>query len=488
MSIGKPVSSLLANLPHTTLTQEDVCVGGLEYSSRSVKDGDLFFCIPGTRVDGHDFAADAVSRGAAALVVQRPLELDIPQYIVQDSREALALASAAFFDHPSQQLALMGITGTNGKTTTSFLLEWICRYAGLSTGLLGTVEWRVADQVLPAAHTTPESFDLQSMLGTMRDKGVQAVAMEVSSHAIDLHRIDGCSFKVLGFTNLTQDHLDYHHDMETYAAVKTRLFTDYPCGSYAISIDDELGARIARMLQDRGANVITVGICDDAYIHPLLMGFAPRHIQLELSIGAQKRVFRLPLVGRFNIQNAMLALAMALQAGIDLDSAIDALRNAPQVPGRLERVHCAKELGFSVFVDYAHTPDAVSKASRVLKDITPGRLITVFGCGGDRDRTKRPLMGTAALEGDFAIVTSDNPRTEDPLAIIADILPGMQGADDRMLVQPDRHLAIREAIHMAKPGDTVLLAGKGHEDYQIIGTVKHPFDDRVVAAQEMDAL
>lgn len=488
---SKNLSSLLKDIPYTALRSNNIEVSGIAYASDKVVPGDLFFCVVGARFDGHDFAEKAVENGAAALVVERFLLVDIPQFKVRDTRSALASASAAFFDYPSDSLDIIGITGTNGKTTTSYLCEWIAQKAGKKTGLIGTVETRIADARFHAVHTTPESYDLQALLARMVEAGVDTVAMEVSSHAIDLGRIEGIQFCVAAFSNLTQDHLDYHHDMEEYFEVKSRLFIESCADAFAICIDDEYGSRLVGLLEDMPRPLMTCGFSELADVHPLEGSSICYHSGSTDCIFATPAgvcELHLPFVGRFNVQNALLATTIGLLCGIDLETIAAALESAPQVPGRLERVCGCEGRGFSVLVDYAHTPDAIMKAVDVVKQVTPGKVICVFGCGGDRDKTKRPLMGTAALRADIAVVTSDNPRGEDPTAIIADILVGMEEGKQRTVVIRDRREAIHHALQLAQEGDCVLIAGKGHEDYQLIGNDVVSFDDRIVAVEEFETL
>ena len=462
----------------------------IEFSSRGVVPGALFFCVPGTAADGHDYAADAASRGAAALVVERALDVDLPQFLVMDARKALALGSARFYGNPSNELKLVGVTGTNGKTTTTFLVEHMAKVAGAKAGLMGTVECHIDDEVRPSLHTTPESRDLQMLLRDMADAGVGVAALEVSSHAIDLGRILGTKFAVAAFTNLTQDHLDYHKTMEAYFLAKAALFTDAPVGKCVVCTDGEYGKRLAELCRAVGRAPITVGSSFDADVKLVDAQFAPHSTKLTVDITGTRVEIVLPLVGRFNVENALVCAGIGLGLGYSIETIREALETAPQVPGRLQRVVGAinKEPGFGVLVDYAHTPDSVAKAISACKAVTPGRVICVFGCGGDRDNTKRPKMGAAALFADIAIVTSDNPRTEDAHSIIEMILPGMVGGEDRTHVIEDRAEAINYALKLARPGDSVLIAGKGHEDYQIIGTTKHHFDDREVAREGLDKL
>ncbi len=492
MTVEMSVGDILAGVDCEPLEGADAAmkVNSIEFSSRDVAPGSLFVCVPGTAADGHDYAQDAANRGAAALVVEHPVSVALPQFQVSDARKALALGSARFYGNPSQKLKLVGVTGTNGKTTTTFLVEHMARVAGAKTGLMGTVECHVGDEVRPSLHTTPESRDLQMLLHDMVDAGVGVAALEVSSHAIDLGRILGTKFAVAAFTNLTQDHLDYHKTMEAYFAAKAALFTDAPVDACVVCTDGEYGRRLVEQCRAVGRTPITVGSAFDADVRLVQAQFAPHSTQLDIAVQGKQLTITLPLVGRFNVENALVTAGIGLGLGYSLDVIVKALETAPQVPGRLQRVvgKVNTQPGFGVLVDYAHTPDSVAKAISACKAVTPGRVICVFGCGGDRDNTKRPKMGKAALDADIAIVTSDNPRTEDPAAIIDMILPGMQDGMDRTHVIQDRREAIECALGLAQPGDSVLIAGKGHEDYQIIGTTKHHFDDREVAQEGLDKL
>ena len=486
------VASVFAGVSYKVITgvEQDIHISALAFDSREVTEGTVFFCIPGTVVDGHDYAAAAVSNHAAAIVVERKLDLDVPQILVDDARAALALCSAAFYGHPSEKLKLVGVTGTNGKTTTTFLVEHLGKTAAMTCGLMGTVECHIADEVQPSLHTTPESRDLQALLAEMVDAGVDLAALEVSSHAIDLDRVLGAHFAVAAFTNLTQDHLDYHKTMEAYFMAKAALFTDLDTDACVICTDNEYGQRLVELCRAVGRKVCTVGSGPDCNVRLVDAQFAPHSTTMRISVNGDEVTIVCPLVGRFNVENALVTCGIGLMLGIDIGTIVTALETAPQVPGRLERVtgQVNTNPGFGVLVDYAHTPDSVAKAISAVKAVTPGRVICVFGCGGDRDSSKRPKMGKAALDADIVVVTSDNPRTEDPQAIIDQILPGCEGAGERLFVRPDRKEAIELAIQMAKPDDAVLIAGKGHEDYQIIGTTKHHFDDREVAAEGIDAL
>ena len=487
--MGKTCTDLFAGIDCTVIGNADEEVGGIAYRSDRVQPGDAFFCIVGLTADGHSFAQDAIDRGAKVLVVERKVYLadatDVTEVVVADTRKAMAAASANFYDHPSKDFALVGVTGTNGKTTTTYLVEHIARVAGKRTGVIGTVGVRVGDVQEKSAHTTPESPDLQQLFARMREARCDVVAMEVSSHALDLERTWGTAFAVTAFSNLTQDHLDYHHTFEAYFEAKARLFSkDYPARR-VICIDDKWGRELLRRCSVAEDSVVTTGFDPSAQIHPVETTYAPTHTSIVLDVRGARYAFDYPLVGRFNVENVMCAFGIGLQLGFSPEVIVEALKDAPQIPGRLERVGAPNTGGVSVFVDYAHTPDALEKALSSIKSLTPGRTICVFGCGGDRDASKRPIMGKAALAADHAVVTSDNPRTEDPDAIIADIVSGMGAGEGRFDVEPDRRAAIARAIALARPGDSVLVAGKGHEDYQLVGDKVLSFDDRVVAAEEL---
>ncbi|MEI7814278.1 MAG: UDP-N-acetylmuramoyl-L-alanyl-D-glutamate--2,6-diaminopimelate ligase [Coriobacteriia bacterium] len=477
------MTSLLCDVAATPLRASDAVVAGIAYRSDAVSPGEVFFCVRGFSRDGHDFAQDAIDRGAAALVVERELPgVEVPQFLVSDSRVALALAAAEFNGNPSRSLDLVGITGTNGKTTTTYLLDSIWRAAGRTTGMVGTVETRVAGERVPASRTTPESSDLEALLARMRAVGVSAVALEVSSHAIDLHRIDGLTFAVAAFTNLTQDHLDYHSTLEKYFSVKRRLFTDFDVAARVINIDDPLGASLASELSEP----ITVGMDASADVRAENVTLDADGARFDLVAQGQAVEVALPLTGDYNVSNALVAAGCALACGIDLATIARGLEEAPQVPGRLERVDDGAP--FSVIVDYAHTPDSLEKAIKAVAAVTAGRVIVVFGCGGDRDPDKRALMGAAAgFSADRIIVTSDNPRSEDPVGIILQIVDGLKLTGAKWEVEVDRGRAIARAIAMAAPGDAVLIAGKGHENYQIFADRTVHFDDREVCRQELES-
>lgn len=455
-------------------------VRDLAYDSGSVPAGALFFCVRGARADGHDFAAAAVGAGAAALVVERWLELDAPQVLVGSVREAMGPMSAVVTGEPAAAMTMVGITGTNGKTTTTYLLEAVFRAAGMVPGVIGTTGARVDGRPVPLARTTPEAPDLHRLMAQMRVAGVGAVAMEVSSHALAQHRVGGIVYDVGLFTNLSQDHLDYHPTMQEYFAAKARLFSPTHARLGVVNADDPWGRRL---LQDPAIAMTTFAVEGAAdlraeEVHADTAGVVFR---------AGGVVVRSPLRGRFNVANCLGALAVARALGIDLGTAAEAVGEVRVVPGRMDPVEAGQD--FLVVVDYAHTPDSILHVLRAARPLATGRVIVVFGCGGDRDHAKRPLMGEAATSGaDLTVVTSDNPRSEDPSAIIGEILPGAVIGGGAFVVEPDRRAAIGLAIGEAGPGDVVVIAGKGHEAYQEIGGWVEPFDDRAVAHQELLAI
>jgi UDP-N-acetylmuramoyl-L-alanyl-D-glutamate--2,6-diaminopimelate ligase len=475
------LSELLEGIPAGGPAGLSTPVTGVAYASGSVEAGDAFFCIPGFRHDGHEFASEAVARGAAAVVATRDVDgLSAPVVLVDDTRAALAVASAHLFGDPSARLEVVGITGTNGKTTTTYLLDSILRASGRVTGLIGTVETRIGDERRPASRTTPESRDLQELLARMAEAGVTAVSMEVSSHAIDLHRVDAVRFAVAAFTNLSQDHLDFHATMEEYFSVKSRLMEMVDPQRRVVDVDDAHGLRLAGRMPVGW----TVGMSPEARVRAEGVVLQADGSRFDLVTPEGTVRVTLPLAGAFNVSNALVAAGCALALGIDLDAIARGLEGAPQVPGRLERVEAGQD--FSVLVDYAHTPDGLAKAIAAVRSVTPGRVITVFGCGGDRDPDKRPLMGRVAGElSDVAVLTTDNPRSEDPVGIILQVQDGLGPTASEQHTEVDRRSAIALALGLARPGDTVLIAGKGHEDYQILSDRTIHFDDREVAMEEL---
>jgi UDP-N-acetylmuramoyl-L-alanyl-D-glutamate--2,6-diaminopimelate ligase len=447
------------------------------YDSRAVSEGALFFCVPGAHVDGHRFADAAVASGAAALVVERSLDLEVPQVVVPSVRHAMGPVSAAVFGAPASSMSMAGVTGTNGKTTVTYLLEAVFRATGASPGVIGTTGAHVAGQPLPLARTTPEAPDLQRLLARMRAAGVTAVAMEVSSHALDQRRADGIVFDVAGFTNLSQDHLDYHPSMEEYFAAKARLFTPGLSRRGVVNADDGWGRRL---LEEPAIPLTSYGFEMGGALHAEELRVDASG--LSFLVGDVRLTSRLR--GAFNAWNCLAALAMAVQIEIPVADAAAAIGQLDDVPGRMEPVDAGQD--FLVVVDYAHTPDSILGVLRGARPLAAGRLVVVFGCGGDRDREKRPLMGRAATsEADLTIVTSDNPRSEDPMAIIDDIVPGAREGGGMFVVEPERRAAISIAVSDAEPGDVIVIAGKGHEAYQEFADRTIPFDDREVARQAL---
>ena len=499
------LSELLAALPPglaptrrvTSKRDDDPVIRGVAYDSRSVAAGDLFFALRGADADGHDFLVQALDLGAAALAVQEvPEGIDLrdrPAVVLGDTRRALAPVSARFFGEPSEELTLIGITGTNGKTSVTYLLESILATAGVRVGLIGTVEIRYPGERRRSQNTTPESFDLQSALRAMRTRGVDTVVMEVSSHGLELGRVDGCRFDAAAFTNLTQDHLDFHGSMETYRDAKAQLFERHLSadGVAVVNVDDPAAETIVASVRNAGAKLVRVsreiGGTAEVRLESADVRLDGTRARLQLPSGAID--LSLPLIGDFNVENALVACGVALALGVETDAIVAGIAGCPQVPGRVERVGAEIAGAPIVLVDYAHTPDAVEKVVRTLRPLTDGRLITVFGCGGDRDRGKRPLMAEAVARWcDRIVATSDNPRTESPEQILSDVEAGLSklrrvepadldAAEASYAMLVDRRSAIEAAIRIARPGDTVVIAGKGHEDYQIVGRERFPFSD-----------
>ena len=476
----------------------DVEISSLSNRSDLACGGCLFFCVPGFVRDGHDFAPDALARGAAALCVERPLDLPATQIIVRSVREAMGPVASRFYGDPSARLIAVGITGTNGKTTSAHLTAHLLDDAGLRAGLMGTVERRVGGRALPAGRTTPEALDIQRAFSQMVDAGDRSVVMEVSSHALELGRVRGTTFRAVAFTNLTQDHLDFHHSLEAYFAAKSRLFfdRDFSCANpvAVINVDDPFGRELARRYPPERLITFSCAAAPTDWPEP---HFEMREFEMDAlgtrgklvvrgPLGPVVREVRTQLVGSFNVANTLTALGIGIGVGLELDGMLSALSSFPGVPGRMERVDAGQPFG--VLVDYAHTPDSVCNVLATARGFTRGRIIAVLGCGGDRDRGKRPKMGRELeMRADLAVITSDNPRTEDPQAIIADMLSGLESPADA-LVEPDRRHAIRLAIQEARAGDVVLLLGKGHESGQEFADRTVPFDDRDVARQEIVGL
>lgn len=454
---------------------KDMEITGVSYSSNTVRAGELFVAVPGYATDGHRYIPDAVARGAAVVLCERDMPREVPWVRVASSREALAQLGVNWYGDPSKAMQVIGVTGTNGKTSVTYLLKTLLENAcGAKVGLIGTICNMVGDRTLETERTTPESFALQGLLAQMRDAGCTHVVMEVSSHALALHRVDGVRFSVGAFTNLTEDHLDFHLTMENYRKAKSRLFQ--LCKSGVFNLDDE--KTTPKMLAEAGCKCYTVGTRPDADLNAREITLGADHISMTVCEGQTAASVRLGIPGRFSVSNALVALGIARSLGIPLVQAAAALGRAKGIKGRLEVVPTPGR-DFTVLIDYAHTPDGLENVLRSVRDFCKGRILLVFGCGGDRDRQKRPIMGRLAAElADFVIVTSDNPRTEKPMLIIEDILEGMAGTKTPYTVEENRRLAIRTALRCAKKDDIVLLAGKGHETYQILGTVKTHLDER----------
>jgi len=460
--------------PGDVIGRRAVEISDLAYDTRRVREGALFFCVPGAHTDGHDLAGTAVASGAAALVVERPVDVAVPQLVVESARAAMAVAADAFFGAPTEHLTVAGVTGTNGKTTTAYLLRAILEADGRRTGLVGTVDWLVGGTARRAPHTTPEAIDLQRLLREMVDAGDEAVTLEASSHGSHYRRLDRVRFDALAFTNLSQDHLDLHGDMEEYFQAKRRLFVGLTPPPAAINVGDPHGRRLADELAGaHRAPLVTFGLRPEAEVRADGLELTPRGSTFTAAgIPLETR-----LLGVFNVENVLAAVAAALLLDVDEDAVAAGVRSVAGVPGRFEAVDEGQS--FAVVVDYAHTPDALATVLRAARPLGDGRLIVVFGAGGDRDRDKRPLMGQVARElADMVVVTSDNPRSEEPLAIVEAIL---QGTGTAVEVDLDRRSAIESALAGAGPGDVVVIAGKGHEQGQEIAGVVHPFDDRDVA-------
>jgi UDP-N-acetylmuramoyl-L-alanyl-D-glutamate--2,6-diaminopimelate ligase len=484
------LKTLLAAIPvREIIGPVDRAVESIAYDSRRVQRNGLFVALRGEKSNGHDFIGQAIEKGAAVIVAERAERNSRATcVVVENTRTAVADLAARFYNFPGRKLKLAGVTGTNGKTTTTFLIKHICDKAGLRSGLLGTVRYEIGERVLPAARTTPESLDLQELLAQIRDAGCKAAALEVSSHALAQERTRNLEFDVAVFTNLTQDHLDFHGTMENYFGAKAKLFEQLPQQEKkknpvaVINIDDRYGRKLIEKI-DTKVSVVTfgTGIKADFRASNYRMEFGGTSYQLDAR--GKSYLVRVPLIGRFNVANSVAALAAANALGIGLREAVLSLGKSPQVPGRLEMVPAKRQ--FQVFVDYAHTPDALLNALKTLRELDPRRLIVVFGCGGNRDREKRPLMGAVADQNaDHAIVTSDNPRSEDPDKIILEIEKGFRGNHFEKIT--DRTQAISRAIEIARSRDIVLIAGKGHENYQEFANHTVPFEDIQVARRAVE--
>jgi UDP-N-acetylmuramoyl-L-alanyl-D-glutamate--2,6-diaminopimelate ligase len=482
------LQELLKHLhPLIPFSGENPEITSVENDNRKVQTGSLFICIKGYTVDGHDFANEAVKNGAVAVIAERPLSLDVPVMIVKDTNRAMAVIADAFYEHPTKKLHLIGITGTNGKTTTSHLIEKILVDAGKKMGLIGTMYTKIGDTTLETKNTTPESLTLQKTFKQMVDSDVDSAVIEVSSHALDLGRVHGCDFNVAVFTNLTQDHLDYHITMEEYKRSKGLLFSqlgnsfDIQHPKFAVLNMDDPASEIFK--KSTSAHVISYGIDHVADFQAKNIQMAPNGTTFDLILADRRYSVNMQLIGKFSVYNVLASIAAAYVSGIPIHDIICSIEGVKGVAGRFELVDAGQD--FSVIVDYAHTPDSLENVLKTIQQFAKKKIFVLIGCGGDRDRTKRPLMAKIACQyATDPILTSDNPRSEDPLAILKEMEDGVQG--EKYLVIPDRKEAILSAVHMASLGDVILIAGKGHETYQIVGNQVFDFDDRLVARKAIE--
>ncbi|MBC7808097.1 MAG: UDP-N-acetylmuramoyl-L-alanyl-D-glutamate--2,6-diaminopimelate ligase [Akkermansiaceae bacterium] len=507
MTRQKTLNQITANLPGAILVPENAgenLVTSVAFDSRKVTEGTLFIAVPGEKFDGHSFVRDVVAKGASAVVVQAGREaefsdLSVPCIVVPDTRKAMARIAVTFYDNPTAKLHLAGVTGTNGKTTTALMIESIARAAGDKTAYVGTLGFGINGEIVEGDRTTPEAIDLQAFFARCVDEGVTAVAIEVASHALALGRTDGCLFDVAVFTNLTQDHLDYHGTMEAYRDAKGILFKEYAEVARAngknyvavLNADDDAHVVYSGRARLCGISTnIEYATINQSHIKPVDILLAVDSISYNAHVALlQYRAeipVRLGFGGTFNVENSLAAVGYGVARGLSPEVIAEGLRTCPPVPGRFQPVQAGQD--FAVLVDYAHTPDGLDNVLKSARPLTKGRLISVFGCGGDRDKTKRPKMGRIAKDlSDIAVATSDNPRTENPEAILDDVLAGMGGnAGAEVRRESDRRKAIALAVSLAQAGDTIVIAGKGHETYQIIGTETFPFDDVQVAKEEIE--
>ncbi|MEK6755038.1 MAG: UDP-N-acetylmuramoyl-L-alanyl-D-glutamate--2,6-diaminopimelate ligase [Bacteroidota bacterium] len=488
---GVQVSKLFQTMSGRFVVTHDVEVRRIQYDSRKVERSDCFVAIRGMGVDGHRFIEAAIDKGAAVVVMDSDaalpdslfLHAGVIKVVVPDSRKALAVMSANYYGHPSKSMTMVGVTGTNGKTTTTHIIKSILEASGQPVGLVGTIEYKIGNDVIPASHTTPESLELNELLARMVQSGCTSVSMEVSSHALHQSRVYGLKYDVAVFTNLTQDHLDYHGSMDEYFRAKRLLFDGLSDDAWAVTnVEDEWGLEITH---SSAARRLTYGESASADVQARDIHLSIDGTSFAIQYGGQTTTISSSLVGRFNVYNILAAFSAGIALGLPTAVIAKGITAVKSVRGRFERVSSPE--GWTAIIDYAHTPDALEKCLRTIHDVLPkanrGRIITVFGAGGDRDRTKRPLMGKVASSlSDVTIVTSDNPRTEDPQRIIDDIVQEVPG-NVRMIQEADRRTAIEKALQQAKAGDVVLIAGKGHEDYQVIGREKIHFSDREVVEE-----
>ncbi|TDT61862.1 UDP-N-acetylmuramoyl-L-alanyl-D-glutamate--2,6-diaminopimelate ligase [Fonticella tunisiensis] len=470
------ISELIKNVDYIKIVGEDIDIKSLCYNTSDITEGSLFFCIEGTKTDGHIYAQKAVDNGASALVISKDVNVNgkVVKIKVRDTRNAMALMSSNFYGRPSEYMDIIGITGTNGKTTLTFMMKSVLEASGKKAGLLGTIYNIMGDVVEEAKRTTPESMDLHNIFYRMKKNAIEVCVMEVSSHSLELKRVEGVKFNVGIFTNLTQDHLDFHGTMENYFNAKLKLFKQ--CDTAVVNIDDEYGRKIPDLINTR---IITYGIDRKADVIAKNINISGEGTVFDLCYNGISMPVKLHLPGKFNVYNALGCAAASIAMDISMDFIKKGLENLKSVPGRSEKINSKK--GFTVVIDYAHTPDGIVNILTTAREYTRGRLTTVFGCGGDRDKSKRPKMGKAAGElSDFCVVTSDNPRTEDPMAIINDIIPGINATGCNYVIIEDRKQAIKYAIDNAKEGDVIVIAGKGHETYQILKDKTIYFNEREI--------
>ncbi len=481
------LNALIVNIPGKVQTfgNMDVEITSLCIDSRKAEAGALFFCTPGLQVDAHKFAPQAVEKGAVALIVQRKLEMDVPQVLVEDVRKALSYIAAEYFGNPAEKLMMLGITGTKGKTTTSFLVKSIMEAAGIKCGLIGTVCSMIGEETLPNRLTTPDPIETQTLLRRMVDAGMECVIMEVSAHALDMHRLAGVKFKVGAFSNFSQDHLDYFADMDAYFAAKMRLMDPAICETIVYNVDDE---RVGAAIKDIDCTKMRIGIRESSDVYANDIEIGERGCSFLMTWHKHFRTtVSLHLAGIFNVYNALMAAGIAICAGVGPESIRQGLENVYAVPGRIELLDTGTP--YRVILDYAHSPDSLENVLRAVRQTAKGRMIALFGCGGDRDKAKRPMMGQIGGQlADYCILTSDNPRNEEPMAILDAIEEGIRPTGCEYIVIENRREAIRYALTHAEPGDVVVLAGKGHETYQDIKGVKHPFDEKVVVRELLEEI
>lgn len=476
------LKDLLAEVPGILETRGNLIteIKNLISDSREKTENGLFFCISGARFDAHKFAPQAAENGCVAFVVEKPLDIDSPQIIVENVRSAMAYISSAFFGHPAREIRMIGVCGTKGKTTTSFLMKAILEKAGFKTGLIGTTGNMIGEKRIKSNLTTPDPIDLHRCLRQMRDEGVEAVSMEISAHAVDMHRLDGVTFEAACYTNFSQDHLDYFGTMENYFHAKKDFFMHGQVLNAAMNSDEDTSARI---IEDIKVPYLTFGISSDSDMYAREIEISENGVSFTIHLRNLEHVpVNMHLTGMFNVYNALAAASLAMIMGIDLSAIRDGLESVENVPGRVEMLDT--NTPYKVILDYSHSPDALENILTTVRTFTRNRLIVLFGCGGDRDQGKRPIMGEIGGRlADFSILTSDNPRTEDPDAILRSIEKGIQKTEGKYIVIENRREAIRYALDMGQDGDVIILAGKGHETYQDIMGVKRPFDEKIIVKE-----